>query len=385
MHRPNKTSQHNLAIEKVSKVLIIDWLDKYGGAERVIAHFQKIFVFPKVITLANIMQKHELAEIFPSIDNTKITETIVGKLGKRFRVFFFLFHFFANKIVVDKKYNFIFSSSHAIAKGVRKSSPKQLHISYFQARNFNYIWDEAPLYLGIFRWIGFPLWYLLRKIDVAHAQRPDFIISNSNFVKNWVKEKYKRDSVVIYPPVKLDSFSLCTEKEDFYVMVGRMVPIKRFDIAIEAFRKNKKKIILIGDGECRKSLEKSAPDNVIFKGFLEREEVNRYIQRAKGFIQIGVEGFGIASIEAQACGTPILAFADGGVLETVIEHKTGVFFQEQNAESLNQCIEQFEKMQFKYEDIRQNALQFSEEVFEQKLVQFVNEKWYEHTKTWNKT
>lgn len=363
----------------MKKAIVIDWLDKYGGAERVIGAFEKIFSFDITYTLANIMPDDELKKIYTR-GNPVIIETPLKKIGKKFRAMFFSFPYFIRTLKIDKDVDLIISSSHAVAKGVKKSSTKQLHISYFQARNCNYIWGEYKLYFGFLGYILFPAIYLLRKIDVKQSKEPDYIICNSFFVKEWVKEKYKRDAAVIYPPVNLSCFSLQENKEDYYVAVGRLADIKRFDVAIEAFKSLGKKLIIIGDGDQGKNLRKLAngSSNIIFTGFLDSKQVNDYISRAKGFIQTGIEGFGISPIEAQACGTPVIAFGHGGVLETVDEYKTGLFFREQTAASLEEAVNRFETLEFDYSHIRTHALKFSEEKFEEAIKKFVYEKWDTH-------
>lgn len=373
---------YNKNSQEVKKAIVIDWLDKYGGAERVIGAFEKIFSFDITYTLANIMPGEELKKIYTKGDPV-IIETPLKKFGKKFRALFFTFPYFIRTLKIDKNIGLIVSSSHAVAKGVKKSSPEQLHISYFQARNCNYIWGEYKLYFGFAGYIIFPLVYLLRKIDVRQAQEPDYILCNSFFVKEWVKEKYKRDSAVIYPPVNLSCFFLEENKEDYYVAVGRLADIKRFDVAIEAFKALGKKLIIIGDGDQAKNLKKLAGEssNIIFTGFLDSKHVNDYISKARGFIQTGIEGFGISPIEAQACGTPVIAFGHGGVLETVKENITGIFFREQTAASLEEAVRRFESLAFNYEHIRANAMQFSEERFEIEIKKFVYEKWEEHTGT----
>lgn len=190
----------------LKKAFILDWLDKYGGAERVISSIQKVVSFDITYTLINIMNQEDLQKIYPS-KTPIIKETWLKNVGKKFRFFFFVFHHSISKIKVDPEVDLIVSSSHAVAKGVRKSNLKQVHISYFQARNFNYIWDDSALFFGKFKPLFYPLIFLLRKIDIKQSKNPDYIISNSNFIKDWVKKIYNRDSVVIYPPRILRKFS----------------------------------------------------------------------------------------------------------------------------------------------------------------------------------
>ncbi|QNJ97475.1 glycosyltransferase [Constantimarinum furrinae] len=355
------------------KVLVVDWLDKYGGAERVISSLCTVFDFSKCYLLINIMNKNNLNKVFAN-KLIPVEETVIRHFGSKFRYMFFTFSGVVRRIKIEKDVDVIISSSHAIAKGVKKSGAHQVHISYFQARNLKYIWDDYKLYFGWLRYIMFPLVVIMRRMDVRDAQTPDFIISNSHFVKEWVKRTYNRDSEVIYPPVDLTNFSLVTEKEDYYVAVGRIEPYKRFDIVIDAFNTTNKKLIVVGDGSQLKELKDKANSNISFVGFVSSEEVFKYISKAKGFIHAGIEDFGIAPIEAQACGTPVIAYGFGGVLETIVENSTGVFFKEENKESLMAALHNFEAINFDYNAIRENAERFSQHKFESEIDSFVEDK-----------
>ncbi len=355
------------------KALVVDWLDKYGGAERVISSLQNIFEFEDCYTLTNVMKPNDLKKIFPNNDVT-ITDTKAHLFGQKFRMLLPFFQKLISSIKVHPETDLIISSSHAVAKGVKKSSPKQLHISYFQARNLKYIWDDAELYFGKAYNLVSPLLKRMRRADVKAAQRPDYIISNSKFVQAWVKNTYGRDSKVIYPPVDLANFSLKEEKEDYYVAVGRIEPYKRFDVVIKAFNATGKKLVVVGDGSQLSELKKTANSNITFTGFVESAEVNKHIRSAKGFVHAGIEDFGIAPIEAQACGTPVIAFGYGGVLETIVENKTGIFFNELTAKSLEKSLNKFETLSFNPHLIRENAERFSIAQFESQMSNFVAEK-----------
>ncbi|MCA4776659.1 glycosyltransferase [Empedobacter stercoris] len=358
----------------MKKAIVIDWLDKYGGAERVIEKFNQIFQFDEVYTLTNIMKKDEFDRLFPQ-RNIQIHDTFLRVFKHRFRLLYFTFFWLIKRIKVNTEIDYFISSSHSVAKGVSKSRNNQIHISYFQARNSNYIWEEVDLYFGKLKYIFYPIIFILRKIDVNQAQKPDYIISNSKFVQKWVKETYNRDSEVIYPPINFENFELIKHKSDYYVIVGRIASIKRFDIVIDVFNNNNKKLIVIGDGEELSELKKRAKSNEIkFFGFQNAKVVGEYIGKAKAFIQVGVEGFGIAPLEAQACGTPVIAYAEGGVLETIVENKSGVFFHEQSIESLSKAIDKFEEMSFDQVFMRNHALRFSQENFEAKIKEFVESK-----------
>lgn len=353
----------------MKKVIVIDWLDKYGGAERVIKYLDQVFKFDKMYTLVNIMEEIDLKKL-KNNRSIPIVNTKLNFFGKKFRWLYFTFFYFIKKIKIDEDSKLIVSSSHCVAKGIKKTSENQIHISYFQHRNNNYIWDETKNYLGFFRYILFPFILILRKLDYKQAQNPDYIISNSIFVQKWVKETYNRDSVVIYPPVDFKDFNFDENKEDYYIAIGRLATIKRFDIIIKAFNLNKKKLYIIGDGEESDKLKELANTNITFLGFLESKEINNYLKKSKGFIQMGIEGFGIAPLESQYCGTPIIGYGKGALLETVLDKKTGIFFYEQTVESLNNSIEEFEKLSFDYKFIHLHAKNFSLDSFKKNILKF---------------
>lgn len=358
----------------MKKALVVDWLDKYGGAERVISSLQNVFQFQKTYGLTDIMKKDDLEKIFPK--DYKIQTTVLRFLGTKFRWLFFTFHYFISKIKIDTDTQLIISSSHAVAKGIKKSNSTQLHISYFQARNFKYIWDEVDLYFGKSKPLFYPLIKLLRKIDVQQAQRPDYIISNSKFVQEWVQKVYHRESVVIYPPVDLSQFNLNVNKEDYFVAVGRIVAYKRFDLIIDAFNILGRKLIVIGNGDQLLKLKKRAKENISFTGYLDSTQVNEIISKAKAFIHIGIEDFGIAPIEAQACGTPVIAYKAGGIVETVLDGKTGILFEKQQVSSLIDAVKKCDSFLFDYEEIRGHAMQFSKENFCKNIREYINERVY---------
>jgi len=354
----------------MKKVLVVDWLDAYGGAERVIRSLCSTFHFTACYTLINVMKPHDQAKVFEG-NNMPIHETKMKFTGGKFRMLLPLFSYFLGTINIDPEADLIISSSHAVAKGIKKSSPHQVHISYFQARNLKYIWDDASLYFGKAHKIAAPLLKRMRKTDIKAAQRPDYIVSNSKFVQAWVKKTYNRDSEVIYPPVDLAHFSLKEKKEDYYVAVGRIEPYKRFDVVVKAFNTTGKKLVIVGDGSQLPELKRMANDNISFTGFVETKEVNKHISKAKGFVHAGIEDFGIAPIEAQACGTPVIAYGYGGVLETIIENETGIFFSELTSRSLEESIHKFETLSFNPHLIRENAERFSIAQFESQMSNFV--------------
>ncbi len=214
----------------------------------------------------------------------------------------------------------------------------------------------------------------LRNYDVKSAQKPDVLIANSIFQKEWIKEHYNRDSTIIYPPVDLSLFRFYPKKEDFYVAVGRFAKMKRFDLLIKAFNKMPdRKLILIGDGELMNEFRAMAKPNIQFTGFLNSKDVYDYVKRAKASVYVGIEDFGIAAVESQSAGTPVIAYSVGGTGETIDHLKTGYLYNDQNENSIIKAVTEFERIQYDYKKIEQHSKKFSTEKFHEELLKLVNE------------
>ncbi|MGO4709802.1 glycosyltransferase [Chryseobacterium sp. 2TAF14] len=366
--------------------LIHDWFDKYGGAERVINSIDKCMPVDYYFAYADIMKKKDKLIMFNGKNPEIKTSYLLKFLGNKFR---FALPFFP---LVTKSFNsqnhkkysvdLIISSSWCLSKGFRIGN--ETHICYMQARNFKYVWDEYDNYFkGPLRILCLPLRKYLQSFDKRMAQNPEYIIANSKYVQNWIEKNYNRKSEVIYPPVSIDKFSLRNTKiqdSDYYVTVGRLVQYKRFDLLIKAFIILNKKLIIIGDGSEKIKLEKLAKghNNIIFTGFLNSDEISNYISNARAFVFSSVEDFGIAPVEAQSCGTPVIAYGKGGVLETVIENKTGVFFKTQDVAAIVDAVREFEDIICNFDPriIRTNAEKFNEKNFIENFSSFMKKNIY---------
>ena len=355
----------------MKKILIVDWLDKYGGAERVLTVLNKQFDFDKCFTLINIMSSNDLDRVFNG-KKIKIVESNLRLVKSGFRYLFFLFPFFISKFKSDDTNALIISSSFSVAKGFKKQS-NQTHICYYQARNQRYIWDTENIY---FSWwqktLLAPLFFLLRKIDIKHSARPDYIIANSLFVKDWIKKNYNVESSVIYPPVDTKLFKFQKNKQDYFITTARLEPYKRVDLLVKAFNKTGDILYVVGDGSMKKRLRKTAKQNIKFFDFLEPKEVMELVSKAKAFVHAGIEDFGIAPVEAQSCGTPVIAYNLGGLSETVIDGKTGILFNFQTTDAILDALKRFKKTKFNLRKISEHAEQFSEERFAQNFQNFID-------------
>ena len=233
-------------------------------------------------------------------------------------------------------------------------------------------WVLNPLW----KWIMPKLIKKLRKWDFVAAQRPDYFIANSKNTQNRITKYYQRDSTVIYPSIDISEFPLTHTKDDSYLAVGRCIPYKKFDLLVETFNANGKKLIIATntDNKLYRKLKKISKENITWKMNLPRAEIIKLYAKAKCFVFPPEEDFGLVPVEAQACSTPVIAYWVWGALETVLSGKTGIFFEEQTPESLQKAIDLFETMTFDAQVIRKHAEQFDSKIFKDKLVSFIEKK-----------
>jgi glycosyltransferase involved in cell wall biosynthesis len=288
------------------------------------------------------------------------------------------------------EYELVISSSHAVAKGVI-TGPDQLHVSYVHSP-IRYAWDLQHQYLresnldrGLKGWVAKWLLHKIRLWDLRTANGVDSFIANSRFISRRIWKTYRREAQIIYPPVDVSRFTLHEDKEDFYITASRMVPYKKIDLIVEAFAAMpKKKLIVIGDGPEMNKIRAKAASNIVLLGYQPFEALRNHMQRAKAFIFAAEEDFGIAPVEAQACGTPVIAYGKGGALETVVglenaESPTGLFFGEQTLSDIIAAVERFEQNReaFSTTACRENALRFSPEVFRGRFGALVSRRYAE--------
>ena len=281
-------------------------------------------------------------------------------------------------------YDVILSSSHAVAKGVL-TNPHQLHICYCHTP-MRYAWDLTFDYLqgdrkgkGIQGLLARYILHRLRQWDVISANRVDYFIANSNHTAKRIWRCYRRQAKVIYPPVELDKFEFNAEKDDFYLTISRLVSYKQICLIVKAFNQLKKPLVIIGAGSQIENLRQLAESNVQILGWQPHNVVEQYITKAKAFVYAACEDFGIALVEAQACGTPIIAYGKGGALETVKDIRqhpqagTGLFFDLQEPEALVATVKEFEQLQTKIkpENCRLQATKFSPTIFQNSYRKYI--------------
>ena len=363
------------------KVAIVhDWLTVHGGAERVLT--QMIDCFPQ----ADIFSLVDFLEDRSCLRGRPVHTSFIQKMPRaktKYRAYLPLFPLAIEQFDLSR-YDIILSSSYAVAKGVL-NGPDQLHVSYVHSP-VRYAWDlqhqylnEAGLARGVKSALARMLLHYIRNWDARSANGVDLLAANSRFVARRIRKVYRRTSTVIYPPVDLDHLTLRTAKDDFYLTASRMVPYKRVDMIVEAFsRTPERKLVVIGDGPEMAKIRALAGPNVTLLGYQPFDVLHDHLQRAKAFVFAAEEDFGIAPVEAQACGTPVIAYGKGGVRESVrvapCPQPTGMFFDTQTSDALIETITRFEAMpagMFDPAACRTNAQRFSGERFRVAFSQFV--------------
>ena len=372
-------------LENIRIAIVHEWFVNYAGSERVIEQILNLFPHADLFAVVDFLDNSKRG----FIQNKKVTTTFIQNLPfakTKFRQYLPLMPLAIEQLDLSA-YDLIISSSHAVAKGVL-TSPNQLHISYVHSP-IRYAWDlqhqylkESNLEKGFKSWIARWILHQIRLWDYRTANGVDLFIANSQFIARRIHKVYRRDAEVIYPPVDLQNYSLQPEKQNFYLTASRLVPYKRIDLIIEAFAQlGDRQLIVIGDGEQMAKIRAKAGRNVKFLGHREPEELREYMQNAKAFVFAAEEDFGITPVEAQACGTPVIAYGRGGVKESVIgldsDRPTGVFFGSQTVESIRSAIFEFENLGDRISPIvcRENAMRFSTERFQREFLFFVKQAW----------
>ncbi len=371
-------------------VLVHDWLYTYVGSEKVVAAIIGCWPVSAVYTTVDFLPPEK--RFF--LGNLPVHSSFLQRLpgARRWRRHYLPLMPLAMEGFDVSGADIVISSSSAVAKGILTHG-EQLHICYCHTPA-RYFWDLTHLYLreaGLDKGLkSLPvrvILHYLRLWDVANAARVDHFIANSHYVARRIAHLYRRRSTVIYPPVEVDRFLPGADKEDFYVTVSRLESYKRIDVIAAACAALKKKLVIVGEGPELSKIKAVATPQIEFLGFQPDEVVHDLLRRARGFILAAAEDFGIAPVEAQACGTPVIAYDRGGALETVRgvypdtppgPGATGVFFREQTPEALGNALRFFEgcREEFASEACRAQAERFHRRRFENEFTQFVQESWH---------
>jgi glycosyltransferase involved in cell wall biosynthesis len=361
------------------KVAIVhDWLETPGGAELVLKELLVVFPGADVFTMIDQRSPENSA----MLGATRVTTSWLQhmpRVKKNYRSWLPLMPLALRSLDVSA-YDLVISNSHAVAKGIRTHA-RQRHVCYCLSP-MRYAWDLKAQYLresgldhGAKGALASAMLERMRTWDLANTSGVDAFATLSRFIAERIRRAYGRESTVIYPPVDTEFFTPGdAPREDYYVTASRFVPYKRVDMIATAFRAvADRKLIVIGDGPDEGKVRAAAGPNVELVGRLSRDEVRSYLRRAKAFVFAAEEDFGIAPVEAQACGTPVIAFGRGGVTETVVSGETGVYYGSQTAEALADGVRRFEAVspRISAERCRGNAVRFAAESFREGFRAFV--------------
>ena len=372
--------------------IIHDWLVTYAGAERVLEQMLRCYPDADLFSLVDFLPAGQR----DFIGNKPVTTSFIQRLPKarkKYRSYLPLMPLAVEQFDLST-YDLVISSSHAVAKGVL-TGPNQCHLCMCYSP-IRYAWDLQHQYLlesgldrGLKGWMARAILHYVRLWDVRTTNGVDAFIAISRYIARRIRRVYGRESTVIYPSVDVADFPLYRDKENFYVTASRMVPYKKVDLIVEAFSAMPDKhLVVIGDGPDFARVKDKAGQNVLLLGFADQEILRDHLQRARAFVFAAEEDFGIAPLEAQACGTPVIAFGKGGVLETIVPlpeaecagsppAPTGVFFNEQSVSAIMAAVERFEGAgaAITPEACRENALRFAPETFRAEFTDFVERKW----------
>lgn len=355
--------------------VVHDWLYVYGGAERVLEQILHCFPGAHLFSLIDFLPQTERR----FLRDKRVTTSFIQRLPFARRMYQKYLPLMPAAIeALDLRgYDLVLSSSSAVAKGVL-TEPHQLHVCYLQSRNNRYTYEERFAYSpgGMLGAMQEVLLSRVRVWDAVAAKRPDVTFANSEFVARWHAHRHGIQAKVIYPPVALDLFNACfsKDKDDYFVLVSRFEAYKQVPVVVEAFNRLGRRLLVIGGGSREQEIKRLAKANVEFLGMQPADRVARIVSRARAFVFAGREDFGIAVVEAQACGTPVVVFRGGAAREIVrgldSDAPTGVLFDEQTVDAVLEGVRTFERHQgeFDPEKARENARRFSTERFRREYV-----------------
>lgn len=352
--------------------LVHDNFAQMGGAEKVAETLYRLL--PESDLHSTLVVREKLS---PDLRQAKIQTSWMQHLPalQRFYRHYFLLYPFAIESLDLSSYELIVSSCFGYAKGVRKN-PDAVHVCYCHTPA-RWVWryedySAREQFGGLKKLLLPPLLAGLKRWDLRAARRPDYFIANSQVVAQRIRDFYRRDSVVIPPPIDVNRFQPSAEQQDYYLVLSRLTAYKRIDLAIEACNKLRRNLVIIGDGSDRKRLEAMAGPTVTLLGRQPDGVVESLVSRCRALLFTGEEDFGMVPLEVNAAGRPVIAYRGGGAVETVIEGETGVFFDQPTSRSLAAAIQEFESYSWNQKTLRQHAEKFDQKNFAKNFLDFLD-------------
>ena len=356
----------------MSKIALVhDYFVQMGGAEKVVEAMHDSFPSSPVYTTVALPRM--LPDRLRAADIRTSALQRLPAMDRRFRHYFMLYPFAVENFDLSQ-YDLIFSSSSGYAKGVHRKR-NTIHVCYCHTP-MRWVWRYEDYVArerfgrGIKSLLPLCLWGL-KKWDLRASQQPNYYIANSRLVAERIRKTYGREAFVIPPPIEVNRFHMSNDIQDYYLILSRLMPYKRIDLAIEACKRMNRRLVIIGDGPDRARLEKLGDDRIEFLGRQPDQIVNYYLARCRALLFPGEEDFGMAPLEANAAGRPVIAYRGGGAVETVEDGKTGLFFDQPNSRSLSTAIEQFEAHVWSQLLLRRHAEKFDRNVFAFRVLQFL--------------
>jgi glycosyltransferase involved in cell wall biosynthesis len=359
--------------------IVYDRVNKWGGAERVLLALHELFPEAPLYTSVYNEKEASWAKVFPKVVTSFLQKFPFARSNHEFLAPLMPLAFESFDLT---GFNLVISVTSEAAKGVR-TKPETLHICYCLTPT-RYLWSHHDEYFkgSPFKGLAGLFVNYLRKWDKVASNRPDKIVAISTEIKNRVKKYYDRESEIIFPPVNVNKFQTTNhnlqtnskfkiEKDKYYLMVSRLVKYKRVDLVIKTFNKLGYPLVIIGTGREENKLKRMAGKNIKFAGQVSEKDLSVYYRNARALIMPQEEDFGIVAIEAQSFGVPVIAYKKGGAIDTVINGKTGLLFDQQNEESLTEAIATFEKMTFVVDNLYTNAKRFSKEIFKTNVLDLI--------------
>lgn len=364
-------------LKEAKIALVFDWMTTPGGAEKVNLLLHQMFPSAPIFTSV-YNQKN-----FPEFEKAALKTSFIQNLpfAKKYHQLYLNLMPYAYESFDLSSFDIVISSSHSCAKGVI-TKPETLHICYCHSP-MRYAWDNWQSYIDEYKMntflknIGKKRMHKIRMWDRLSAERVDYFIANSTTTKRRIEKYYKKVSTVIHPSIKTSGYKIAPETQGYYLAVGRLTPYKKFDLIVETFNQIGLPLKIVGTGVSERDLRKMAKGNIEFLGYVEEKELKKLYSECEALIFPQIEDFGIIPLEAIASGRPVLAFKQGGALDTVTESESGIFFAKQTPMHLKGAIEKYqkEKALFKPEKVREYAQKFDHSQFNKRLLEYIEEKW----------